>query len=40
MMFETHRMSFPFTELLLFNFAKVNTVFNKTYQKYIAFRGK
>ncbi len=26
MVFEAHGMSFPFTELLLFNYAKVNTV--------------
>ncbi len=28
MVFEAHCMSFPFTELLLFNYAKVNTVFH------------
>ncbi len=28
MVFETHGMSFPCTELLLFNYAKVNTVFH------------
>ncbi len=27
MVFEAHCMSFPCTELLLFNYAKVNTVF-------------
>ncbi len=27
-MFEAHGISFPCTELLLFNYAKVNTVFN------------
>ncbi len=27
-MFEAHGMSFPCTELLLFNYAKVNTVFH------------
>ncbi len=27
MVFEAHGMSFPCTELLLFNYAKVNTVF-------------
>ncbi len=26
MVFEAHNMSFPCTELLLFNYAKVNTV--------------
>ncbi len=28
MVFEAHCMSFPYTELLLFNYAKVNTVFH------------
>ncbi len=28
MVFEAHSMSFPCTELLLFNYAKVNTVFH------------
>ncbi len=28
MVFEAHCMSFPCTELLLFNYAKVNTVFH------------
>ncbi len=28
MVFEAHGMSFPCTELLLFNYAKVNTVFH------------
>ncbi len=28
MMFEAHSMSFPCKELLLFNYAKVNTVFH------------
>ncbi len=28
MMFEAHGMSFPCTELLLFNYAKVKTVFH------------
>ncbi len=28
MVFEAHCMSFPGTELLLFNYAKVNTVFH------------
>ncbi len=28
MLFEVHGMSFPCTELLLFNYAKVNTVFH------------
>ncbi len=28
MLFEAHGMSFPCTELLLFNYAKVNTVFH------------
>ncbi len=27
-MFEAHGMSFPCTELLLFNYAKVNTIFH------------
>ncbi len=28
MVFEAHGMSFPYTELLLFNYAKLNTVFH------------
>ncbi len=28
MVFEAHGMSFPCTQLLLFNYAKVNTVFH------------
>ncbi len=28
MVFEAHGMSFPCTELLLFNYAKINTVFH------------
>ena len=28
MEFETHCMSFPCTELLLFNYAKINSIFN------------
>ena len=28
MEFETHCMSFPCTELLLFNYAKVNSIFD------------
>ncbi len=28
MVFEAHGMSFPCTELLIFNYAKVNTVFH------------
>ncbi len=28
MVFDSHGMSFPCTELLLFNYAKVNTVFH------------
>ncbi len=32
MVFEAHGMSFPCTELLLFNYAKVNTVFHGTFK--------